>query len=102
MTETKRQAIFARYKGRCAYCGQPMKKKDMTVDHYVPKSRGGGDNIENLMPCCKACNAMKAADKLKTFRKRFFWNTLHPADMATYDNMVAAIAKKKFYFETVK
>lgn len=100
MTEGKRQAIYARYNGHCAYCGQPMKRKTMTVNHVVPQSKGGGNNIENLMPCCSRCNTMKASDSLETFRLRFFWDTLKPSELSTYDNMVAAMAKKKFYFET--
>lgn len=51
MTAGKRLSIYARYNGHCAYCGQHLKQKNMTVDHLVPQSRGGGNNIENLMPC---------------------------------------------------
>ena len=99
MTDGKRQAIYVRYHGHCAYCGQHMKQKKMTVDHYVPQSKGGGNNIENLMPCCSHCNTVKASDNLESFRLRFFWDSLRPSELATYDSMVAAIAKKKFYFE---
>lgn len=60
MIISKRLAIYNRYNGHCAYCGQHMKQKNMTVDHYVPQSKGGGNNIENLMPCCSRCNAIKA------------------------------------------
>ena len=99
MTDGKRQSIYTRYDGHCAYCGQHMKQKNMTVDHLTPQSKGGGNNIENLMPCCRDCNTMKGANSIDTFRLRFFWNTLRPSDIATYDNMVTAIAKKKFHFE---
>ena len=101
MTDGKRQAIYDRYHGHCAYCGQHMKQKNMTVDHYVPQSKGGGNNIENLMPSCSRCNSMKASDSIETFRLRFYWDSLRPSELATYDNMVAAMAKKKFYYETV-
>ena len=39
-----------KYHGHCAYCGRPLKMKAMTVDLLVPKSKGGGNSIENLMP----------------------------------------------------
>lgn len=52
MTDGKRQAIFMKYNGHCAYCGRPLRMKAMTVDHLVPKSKGGGNSIENLMPSC--------------------------------------------------
>lgn len=100
MIISKRLAIYNRYNGHCAYCGQHMKQKNMTVDHYVPQSKGGGNNIENLMPCCSRCNAMKSSDNLQTFRFRLFWDSLHPSEMATYDGVVSAINKKKFFFET--
>lgn len=76
IAKTKKQAIFARYGGLCAYCGKPMQRKNMTVDHLVPQSRGGGNNIENLMPSCRSCNGLKAADSLEVFRYRFFWDSL--------------------------
>lgn len=99
MTDGKRLSIYNRYSGHCAYCGQHMKLKNMTVDHLMPQSKGGGNNIENLMPSCRECNAMKAADSLETFRLRFFWDSLHPSELVTYDSMVSAMAKRQFYFE---
>jgi 5-methylcytosine-specific restriction endonuclease McrA len=42
----------------CAYC-LTRGGHDMTVDHVVPRSRGGGSAWENLVACCSACNARK-------------------------------------------
>ena len=43
--------------GRCAYCGGPAE----TVDHVLPKSRGGGSTWSNLVAACVPCNHFKAA-----------------------------------------
>ncbi len=43
---------------RCAYCGE-RGDRSMTVDHVIPKSRGGASAFENLVACCSACNGRK-------------------------------------------
>ena len=40
----------------CAYCG---KKKSITMDHIIPKSRGGTNGVDNIAPACKECNNKK-------------------------------------------
>ena len=40
----------------CQYCG---KKSDLTIDHVIPKSRGGKDTWENLTTACEKCNVKK-------------------------------------------
>jgi 5-methylcytosine-specific restriction endonuclease McrA len=49
-------ALFEAYEWRCAYCGSG---EELTIDHRVPLSRGGGDSIENLIPACGSCNSSK-------------------------------------------
>lgn len=45
--------------GVCQYCGKKMPLGKLTVDHVVPKSRGGQTCYENLVTCCAACNRRK-------------------------------------------
>jgi 5-methylcytosine-specific restriction endonuclease McrA len=54
-----RAGVLRRDLRRCAYCG----KKADTIDHVVPRSRGGAHSWENCVAACKACNSKKA-DKL--------------------------------------
>ncbi|WP_456455398.1 HNH endonuclease [Thermovibrio sp.] len=54
-----RRAIFIRDNFTCAYCGKALKDSEATVDHVVPKSRGGKWEWENLITCCKDCNQRK-------------------------------------------
>lgn len=51
-----RSHIFKRDGHQCAYC---KGKNELTVDHVIPKSRGGGYTWENLVTCCKKCNSKK-------------------------------------------
>jgi len=41
----------------CAYCGKTDQK--LTIDHIIPKSRGGGSTFENCVASCKPCNNKK-------------------------------------------
>lgn len=44
----------------CPYCKKPIKSQDeLTIDHIIPRSKGGGDDMENLQPMHKTCNSEK-------------------------------------------
>lgn len=51
-----RRALFARDGGRCVYCGGVA----TSVDHVVPRSRGGKHSWDNVVAACRRCNHMKA------------------------------------------
>jgi 5-methylcytosine-specific restriction endonuclease McrA len=50
-----RRGVLRRDNHRCAYCDAHA----TTVDHVLPRSRGGGDTWENLVACCARCNNVK-------------------------------------------
>ncbi|MFH1421513.1 MAG: HNH endonuclease [Planctomycetota bacterium] len=54
-----RKAIFERDDNTCQYCGQRSKKENLTIDHVVPKSKGGKESWSNLVLACLLCNAKK-------------------------------------------
>lgn len=54
-----KRRIYDRQNGLCAYCGQHRNIKYMTVDHIIPLSKGGTDEIDNLQCTCKLCNRLK-------------------------------------------
>ena len=54
-----RKNILWRDKSKCQYCGVIETPKDMTIDHVIPRSRGGGNTWSNLVTCCKKCNQKK-------------------------------------------
>jgi 5-methylcytosine-specific restriction endonuclease McrA len=51
-----RRAVFARDEWTCQYCGS---RSNLTVDHVVPKSKGGGSSWENIVASCAPCNRRK-------------------------------------------
>ena len=51
-----RAAVMGRDQHRCVYCGDSAD----TIDHVVPRSRGGGHSWENCVACCGPCNRRKA------------------------------------------
>jgi len=56
-----RRALFARDGGRCVYCTAPA----TSIDHVIPRSRGGAHNWENVVSACHKCNHQKADRTLK-------------------------------------
>lgn len=51
-----RENVFKRDGHRCMYCGS---NKDLTIDHVIPKARGGKTKWNNLVTACKKCNSSK-------------------------------------------
>jgi hypothetical protein len=53
----RRRANFA-----CEYCGvsETDTGSELTVDHFQPQTKGGSDEVENLLYCCQRCNQYKA------------------------------------------
>jgi len=52
-----RRAIFARDGWTCQYCGE--RRGVLTVDHVVPRSKGGRSTWDNIVTCCATCNRRK-------------------------------------------
>lgn len=56
---TQRHRILARDRNRCQYCGKKGTPFDLTLDHIMPRSRGGKMVAENLVTACQICNNRK-------------------------------------------
>ena len=56
-----RRAVFARDGGKCVYCSAPA----TSLDHVIPRSRGGAHHWENVVAACHKCNHQKADRMLK-------------------------------------
>jgi len=60
-----RRTVMLRDGHTCQYCGKCLTKSDMTIDHIVPRVRGGKTTWENVVCACKACNLRKGSKSLK-------------------------------------
>jgi 5-methylcytosine-specific restriction endonuclease McrA len=63
-----RANILLRDEETCQYCGK--RSRDLTLDHVIPRSRGGQSTWENLVACCRACNGRKGSRLLKEVNMR--------------------------------
>lgn len=55
-----RHNIFERDKNTCQFCGRQFERKDLNLDHVVPRDRGGPTTWENIVCSCIPCNTRKA------------------------------------------
>ena len=51
--------LHRRQGGYCAGCGYHFQPRNLTIDHVVPRSKGGSDDISNYQLLCDACNQLK-------------------------------------------
>jgi 5-methylcytosine-specific restriction endonuclease McrA len=56
----KRVRIYMRDKFRCQYCGEKKVAAELTLDHIMPRSRGGDNSPLNIVTACSACNNRKS------------------------------------------
>jgi len=59
-----RANVFKRDNNRCQYCFKPCKEHDITLDHIIPKSKGGKFRWKNIVTACKGCNQQKGSNSL--------------------------------------
>lgn len=55
-----RHNIFERDRNTCQYCGRSFDRKDLNLDHVIPRDRGGPTTWENIVCSCVECNTHKA------------------------------------------
>jgi len=113
ISKNKRKDIYDKFKNQCAYCGIALNKLNETIDHLIPRRRGGKNNIENLIASCRSCNCSKSLKTLDEFRLYLSLNKAS-APIAYTQCQVDQIYKlglfvdfgvkdlHKFYFEAIQ
>lgn len=114
-----RKAVYDKYDGRCAYCGQEIEFKAMQVDHMIPQHSCEGHLFtaerfmsihadSNYMPSCRSCNNYKSGNPLEAFRT----SIQNQIDVMRRDRPTFRLAERYglieckpkpiiFYFETI-
>jgi hypothetical protein len=64
-----RRAVLERDNHTCHYCGE--KPEQMCADHVIPLSRGGSNEMDNLVACCLPCNSSKSDRLLSEWEGRW-------------------------------
>mgnify|MGYP003640774060 FL=1 len=54
-----RKNILIRDENRCQYCATRFREGDLTIDHVIPRSKGGNSSWNNVVAACKPCNQKK-------------------------------------------
>jgi len=80
---------------RCAYCGKP--KRYLTIDHVIPKSRGGTTSFKNCVASCRPCNYKKGNRTPKEAKMRLNIRPYHP----TISELLRLKAKQLGVFDSL-
>lgn len=89
----RKEDVWKKSSGRCAHCGRET-KRGRTVDHYIPKSRGGGYDRRNLVPLCSACNRARGSKKIKPREYYSYMNEWAFRELEEYEREFIASHKR--------
>jgi len=83
-----RQNLAMRDENSCAYCGKVHSLNDLTIDHVIPRSKGGKTDWNNCVIACKQCNNNKGSK---------LWNPRRTPETPTYYQMAALRSRFPFH-----
>ena len=73
-----RRNIFARDGNHCQYCGGKFSLAEWSLDHVIPRSRGGHSDWDNVVCCCLKCNVRKGGRTPKEAHLRLITIPVRP------------------------
>jgi len=96
-----RRKLYKRDLYTCRYCGVKPGSEELTIDHIMPQSRGGGTTWENCCLACVDCNSRKADNTPEEANMSFFvrnWTPIKPK-WSLFKDDNNGISYKKHYKE---
>ncbi len=100
-----RKNILLRDRNTCQYCSVSLTAAELTLDHVVPRSRGGQSTWENLVACCHSCNRRKGNQMLHELTEMRLQREPRPFSLHTSRHIMRMIGsgdaawRKYLYFE---
>lgn len=91
LARLSRREVFARDQFTCQYCNK--RSSELTLDHVIPRRRGGNHAWENLVSACRACNHRKAGRTPQEARMRLHRRPVRPA--ASLHSLLSADLEKR-------
>ncbi|MCL5025070.1 MAG: HNH endonuclease [Chloroflexi bacterium] len=82
LVKLTRREVFIRDRHTCQYCG--IRTRDLTIDHVIPRHRGGKHEWENLVSACRLCNHRKGGRSLEETHMRLLHKPFRPVASAYY------------------
>lgn len=80
-----RHNVYRRDGYKCVYCGSD---RNLTLDHMIPKSKGGENNWKNLVTCCGKCNRIKGDTSVEEFLEKTGYTMSHKPFKPTYAQFI--------------
>lgn len=77
--------IFKRDNFTCVYTGKKLSKDELSVDHVIPRSKGGQDTWENLVTCDRLLNSMKGSKTLSEAGLKLRYKPYKPSNGLVFD-----------------
>lgn len=87
-----RKNILRRDGFKCAYCGRS--DIPLTIDHIIPKARGGDDTWDNLVSACTICNNKKGDRTPDEAKMRLIFQPFKPSHIVFIKNVVGRLDER--------
>ena len=65
--ESIREELIKVFGKVCCYCGNKLYVKELTLDHVMPREKGGSNRVANILFSCRKCNSMKGTKNIGQF-----------------------------------